>query len=230
VNILALDTATAVLSAALSAGEDTWYAEVDGGMRHSELLMDLAAGLLSSAGLEPDDLEGVLCMGGPGSFTGLRIGFAAAKGLALSRGIPWAPVPTLDCMAFPHSSWPGPVLPAIDAKKRSFFTALYRGGNRVSEYMDAEPARVAALIAGLGEGSPVLLTGPGGEALGERLRDLLPEETFALVRSDPAGKRGRARELLETGKQGRVLETKPGGPYEGPLYLRKSDAELSLEP
>jgi tRNA threonylcarbamoyladenosine biosynthesis protein TsaB len=228
VNILALDTATGILSAALATGAGSWYAEADAGMRHSELLLEMADGLLKAADLGPGDLGGVLCMEGPGSFTGLRIGFAAAKALALARNIPWAAVPTLDCMAQPEASWPGLVLAAIDARKRSFFAALYRGDRRITDYLDVEPAVLAeTLTAVLGEeGVPVLLTGPGGKLLGEELRPCLPEDLFPLLRLDPAGGRGRARELLEIGRRDLVLEKKAGGLYHGPLYLRKSDAEI----
>lgn len=231
--VLALDTATGILSAALSSEGGLWYAEADAGMRHSELLMDMAEDLLRRAGTGPEDLEGVLCMEGPGSFTGLRIGFAAAKGLALGRNIPWAAVPTLDCMALPHSSWPGPVLPAIDAKKRSFFTALYRGGERISAYLDAEAATAAGILTKAleaGNPGPVLLTGPEGELFAEKLRRELPADLAALLRVDSAGRRGRARELLEIAEKTGLLAGggNPGESPRGPLYLRKSDAELTL--
>ena len=142
-NLLAVDTAASTLSVALAAGEDTWLFEAAAGLRHSELLIDSIDMLTRKAGLKPEDLNGVACMGGPGSFTGLRIGFSLAKGLALSLGIPFAAIPTLDCMALPFSAWPGMVVPVIDAKNNSFFCALYRGNERISPYMDAEAAEIA---------------------------------------------------------------------------------------
>ena len=100
-NLLAIDTATEQFSVALAAGTDTaapasWLFEADAGLRHSELVMDIVDMLMDKAALKPPDLSGVVCMGGPGSFTGLRIGFAIAKGLALSLSIPFAAIPTLD--------------------------------------------------------------------------------------------------------------------------------------
>ena len=177
--ILAIDTATAVLSLALKTETDSWYFEADAGLRHSELVMDGIDLLMGKAGLHPADLSGVACMGGPGSFTGLRIGFSLAKGLALALGIPFVPVPTLDCVAYPFAAWPALALPAIDAKKNAFFCALYRDGRRLGQALDAEPAEIAAAIrAALCSGEstpnprlyPVLLTGPGAEQLYERLR------------------------------------------------------------
>jgi tRNA threonylcarbamoyladenosine biosynthesis protein TsaB len=226
-NILALDTSAAVLSAALSTEAGSWYLEADGGLRHGELLMDTVDRLLGSAGLKPADLGLVACMRGPGSFTGLRIAFAATKGLALALGIPMVSVPTLDCMAFPHAAWPGLVLPAMDAKKGRFFAALYKDGHLLTDYLDASPEELAEKIqeTALYE-SPVLLAGPGVETLRDSLAPLIPGA--GRLYADPAGKRGKARELLEIAK----MQGTPGSDAElfsGPLYLRKSDAELSVE-
>jgi tRNA threonylcarbamoyladenosine biosynthesis protein TsaB len=222
-NILALDTAGAVLSLALSSGTEVWYFEMDGGLRHGELLMDGVDRLCLNAGLTPTDLELAACMKGPGSFTGLRIGFAAAKGLSLARNIPMAAVPTLDCMAFPWAAWPGLVLPAMDAKKGRFFTARYRNGKRESDYLDTTPAEIARTISEKDE--PVLLSGPAAELLRDSISPLLDSRRFFI---DPSGKRGKARELLDIIIKRGILEKDPE-PCGGPLYVRKSDAELSFE-
>jgi tRNA threonylcarbamoyladenosine biosynthesis protein TsaB len=226
VNILALDTATTILSIALSSGTGTYYFEADAGQKHSEILMDGIDGLMETAGLIPGDLEGVACMEGPGSFTGLRIGFAAAKGLALALGIPMGVVPTLDCMAAPLSPWPGIILPAIDAKKNAFFTALYRGTERISDYMDIDAAGIAEKIKEAGrevETGPLLLTGPDAETLRGRLRAHLPEDRLLL---DPGGRRGKGRELLEIAQKYIIFNKEGNLVNSGPRYIRKSDAEL----
>jgi tRNA threonylcarbamoyladenosine biosynthesis protein TsaB len=226
-NILALDTSAAVLSLALAAGTDVWYFEVDGGLRHGELLMDAADHLLGSAGLEPKDLGLAACMKGPGSFTGLRIAFAAAKGMALSLGIPMVSAPTLDCMAASQAAWPGLVLPAMDAKKGRFFTALYRGGLREGAYRDASPEEIAeALGTSALRDEPVMLTGPAAEMLLEKLNPGSPDRRRFFV--DPLGKRGKARELLDIVKKMDIVKAAQEV-FSGPLYLRKSDAELTFE-
>jgi tRNA threonylcarbamoyladenosine biosynthesis protein TsaB len=224
VNIIAIDTAADVLSAALFAAGHTWYYEIDAGLRHSELLMDAIDALLEGAGFSRRDLELAACMKGPGSFTGLRIGFAAAKGLALALDIPMVSVPTLDCMAFPQSVWPGIVLPAIDAKKHCYYAALYRGGERLTDYMDAPAEHIARSLKSLFENAaePVLLTGPGGKQLLAELKAFVPPERLT---EDPEGRRGRARELLEIIKQ-RNMTGSESELHSGPMYLRKSDAEL----
>jgi tRNA threonylcarbamoyladenosine biosynthesis protein TsaB len=225
-NILALDTAGAVLSVALSSPDGTRHVEIDAGSRHSELLMELVDWLLKSAALKPRDLELVACMKGPGSFTGLRIAFATAKGLSLAWDIPLAAVPTLDCMAFPFSAWPGLVLPTIDAKKGRFFAAFYRSGQRLSEYLDAPPEAVLSTLVSLKNSpvEPVILTGSGAELL----HSLLPLSSRQGLAVDPCFRKGKAFELLDIVKKTDIINYKEGV-YSGPLYLRKSDAEANLD-
>jgi tRNA threonylcarbamoyladenosine biosynthesis protein TsaB len=221
-NILALDTATAVLSVALASPDGVRCFSTDAGLRHSEVLMDMVAAIMKSAGLKSEDLELVSCMKGPGSFTGLRIGFATAKGIALARGIPLVSVPTLDCMAAPFSFRTGLVIPVMDAKKHCYYTALYRGGKRISDYMDTDARSIADMAAANGGDEKALLTGPDSPLLQEELSGLSLLEGFSTA---PFPKRGWGLELLELS---RGYGPNPGDPLAaGPLYIRKSDAELT---
>jgi len=215
-NVLAIDTATELFSVALGAGEDTLLFEADAGLRHSELVMDIIDMLMGKAGLKPGELSGVVCMGGPGSFTGLRIGFAVAKGLALSLGIPFAAIPTLDCIAWPFSTWPGTVVPAIDAKKGAFFCALYRGGIRLCPDMDSAPEEIAQTIAASPSPDKILLTGPGAALLGAKLK-IHPGKDLRW---------GNAQTLLQIAKETNCLVQGKSDFSQGPVYIRKSDAEL----
>ncbi|MDR2143049.1 MAG: tRNA (adenosine(37)-N6)-threonylcarbamoyltransferase complex dimerization subunit type 1 TsaB, partial [Treponema sp.] len=165
INILGFDCAGKTLSAGLLTESGFYAAEANGGQKHSELIMDMADYLLKTAGITPKELSAAACMQGPGSFTGLRIGFSAAKGLSLSLGIPFISIPTLDCMACSYSFFPGLVIPLIDAKKNCYFTALYRGGKAIGPYLDAGPDEIASLVAeNRAPGEGVLLTGPDAES------------------------------------------------------------------
>jgi tRNA threonylcarbamoyladenosine biosynthesis protein TsaB len=226
--ILALDTATAVLSAALVMGEGRWYGEADAGLGHSERLLALAEGLLRDAGIRPGALEAVACMGGPGSFTGLRIGFSAAKGMALALGIPLISCPTLDCLAYPWSPWPGLALPVLDARKGRFFTALYAGGRRVSEEMDADPETIAGLFPP-GEDEAVILTGPDAPLFLSRLKDEGPgrfQPLLGRLRLDPLYRKGHGMELAAVAKERGIVDNEKGA-LSVPEYLRESDADMS---
>jgi len=222
-NILAIDTADQVLSVALETGAGVSYMEIDARSRHSELLLELVDQLRENSGIKPADIDLIACMKGPGSFTGLRIGFSAAKGMALALKIPLVTVPTLDCLAYPLSIWPGIVIPAMDAKKNSFFAALYRGGQRLTEYMDASSQAITREIAATRR-SPderIVLTGCGAQLLYSRLSECYTPEYITL---NPESRKGGARELLKISKT-TIIDA--GEINSGPVYLRKSDAELN---
>jgi tRNA threonylcarbamoyladenosine biosynthesis protein TsaB len=228
-NLLAIDTATDQFSVAIAEHENSWLFEVDAGLRHSELSMDSIDMLLRQTALKPEDLNGVVCMGGPGSFTGLRIGFSLAKGLALSLGIPFAAIPTLDCMAWPFSALPGIVAPVIDAKKGAYFCALYQNGKRLCPDMDAAPGEITAAITASKLSTPslsTLLTGPGAPLLYEKLCAMGMESGVTLGKNLRWGNAGA---LLQMARETGIITPGNNGyaaTNTGPEYIRKSDAEL----
>jgi tRNA threonylcarbamoyladenosine biosynthesis protein TsaB len=220
---LALDAATDLLSAALSTEDGIYTMEIDAGLRHSERLMELADALLDSARISPSSIGLVACMKGPGSFTGLRIGMAAAKGIATALGIPLFAEPTLDCIAASRSAWPGLVLPMIDAKKGRWFSAVYENGQRLTDYLDAEASELATLLRGDG---PVLVTGCDAPAGAEAIS---PHLDPSRLRVDTSHRKGAARELLTIAIERFERIGSGDGDSIGPEYLRKSEAELARE-
>ena len=225
-NILAIDTSCDVLSAAINTETGIWHTEIDDGTRHSELLLAIIDKLCSLCGIAPEKLNLILCTEGPGSFTGLRIGFSTVKGLGMALGVPVKAIPTLDCLAYSLKFYPGIVIPAIDAKKKCFFTALYRGEKRLTGYMDSSPETIALALRNnlLFKDENVVLTGSGAGILGSALQTEFPAE-FSAIKIDSRAKDGRAKELIRMAKNDILYCTDIFD--SGPVYIRKSDAELN---
>jgi len=221
-NLLAIDSACSTLSVAVSRGEDVLYAQTEAGMKHSELVMDMINEQTEKAGLKPCDLNGILCMGGPGSFTGLRIGFSIAKGLALSLNIPFAAVPTLECIAYTVS---GASLPVIQARKDAFFFAAFKDGKRVTEDSDGDIKQIAEIISKKSqENEKIIITGPAADAVFTSL----PEELKPYCHLSRK-KSGYAADLINIAIIKKLFYNDTTAfLYSGPEYIRKTDAEINL--
>jgi tRNA threonylcarbamoyladenosine biosynthesis protein TsaB len=230
--IFCLDTSGPVLSAALQWQEGVVSLEVNAGGKHSGFLLPVMDNLFKTAGVRPADIDVAACMRGPGSFTGIRIGFAAVKGIAAACGAKAVSIPTLDCMALPFmDDWLDNrmggrldgqadgqvVVPAIDSRRKQFYTAVYRDGERVTNYFDGKPEALVPALAGSGT---VLITGPDAVKLHGALSGLLEGKRLSV---DPYFSQGQARNMLyflandDTMKWDRELSI--------PFYIRKSDAE-----
>lgn len=227
-NILAIDTATDILSVALETIHGSWFIESDAGLHHSERLLSMVEALLTQSNTKKQDLNLLACMEGPGSFTGLRIGFATVKGMALALGIPFVAVPTLDCMALTWESWLGLVLPVIDAKKSAYFWAFYSGGKPMTNYMDAPLSEAISFLVSQQALPPLLVTGPDADKAMEMIsRGSLAANLQEPLYLDRWFRRGKAKELLVLAKNRFTIEGEANDDAAGPVYLRKSDAEIS---
>lgn len=128
--LLALDTSTRLAGVALYQEERGLIAEHNwhSANRHTVELMPQVARMMTQAGVRPADLQAVAVALGPGSFTGLRVALAAAKGLALAHGLTLLGVPTLDAVAYPHQSQPVPVVALVQAGRGRVCWAPYAHG------------------------------------------------------------------------------------------------------
>jgi tRNA threonylcarbamoyladenosine biosynthesis protein TsaB len=133
------------------------------GLTHSQTLLKMAEDLLKSCGCTPQDVEAVAVAAGPGSFTGVRIGVAAAKGYAWGSQIPCCGVSTLEAMALSLGAWDGYVVGVMDARRSQVYTATFRAekGNltRLTEDRAISLGELAEELKTLQE--PVFLVGDG---------------------------------------------------------------------
>ena len=130
--ILALETSAKAVSVAVAeSGKVLASAYQNVGLTHSVTLMPLLDGMLKNAGLSMDDVGCVAVANGPGSFTGLRIGVSAAKGLAWTRDIPCCGVSTLEAMAQNVRDFNGIIICAMDARRNQIYNALFEAKDGV---------------------------------------------------------------------------------------------------
>ena len=95
------------------------------GLTHSQTVMAMAEKLIAHCGYTPAEVEAVAVAAGPGSFTGVRIGVAAAKGFAWGKELPCCGVSTLEAMAVNLGAWNGYVVPVMDARRSQVYTATF---------------------------------------------------------------------------------------------------------
>lgn len=133
------------------------------GHTHSEKLMPAMETLFGQLGLRLTDLDGIVVTSGPGSFTGIRIGMATAKGLAHGAGLPVLPVSTLEGLAWNLAGAGGLVCPILDARRDQVYTALFDCRSDVPVRLEEDRAQsVGELILALKERQePIWFTGDG---------------------------------------------------------------------
>ena len=124
--LLAFETSAKAASVALFEGTILLGEQYQNtGLTHSQTLMVMAEDLLAQCGKAPTDVEAVAVANGPGSFTGVRIGAAAAKGFAWGRNIPLYGVSTLEAMALGLGAYQGFICPVMDARRSQVYNALF---------------------------------------------------------------------------------------------------------
>ena len=173
--ILAFETSAKAASVALTQnGTLLGESYQNTGLTHSQTLMVMAEDLLKQCGKTVSDLSAVAVAEGPGSFTGVRIGVAAAKGLSWGRQIPCCGVSTLEAMAEGLGVWEGHICACMDARRSQVYNALFlaEGGKlcRVSQDRAIALSELKEDLAHIG--GPIFLVGDGSSLT---YRNLSPE-------------------------------------------------------
>ena len=173
--ILALETSAKSVSVAVTEGGVLLaQAYQNRGMTHSVTLMPLLDGMLKSAGLTLDEIGVIAVAQGPGSFTGIRIGVAAAKGLAWAKEVPCCGVSTLAAMAYGAADFDGLIVGAMDARRQQVYNAVFRAENggitRLCEDRAVSVEQVAQELKESNYRENILTIGDGASLLYDHLQ------------------------------------------------------------
>lgn len=222
--ILAFETSAKAASVALLEG-DTLLGESyqNTGLTHSQTLMTMAEDLLKNCGKTARDVTAVAVAAGPGSFTGVRIGVAAAKGFAWAGDLPCYGVSTLEAMARNLDVYRGYIVPTMDARRDQTYTAIFHAEagklTRLEEDAAISFEELGEKLKNLQES--VFLVGDGAVLCYNKLVNevsglVLPAEHRRHQRA--AGVALCAKEMMDSGLPG-------DGAGLAPNYLRLSQAE-----
>ena len=222
--ILAFETSAKAASVALlEDGKLLAESYQNTGLTHSQTLMVVAQDMLNTLALRAGDVDVVAVAAGPGSFTGVRIGVAAAKGFAWGKELPCCAVSTLGAMAAGLGIWQGYVCPVMDARRNQVYNALFhvsRGNcQRIREDRAISLADLGEELKILEE--PIFLVGDGSLLCYNTLLENVPGLVLPPEHRMHQRAAGVALEGWRMAKEGRTVS----GQELVPNYLRLSQAE-----
>ncbi len=215
--VLAIDTALAACAAAV-------FDTADGGVvaseslpmtrGHAEALMPLLARLMRDAGMAFPDLDRVVVTTGPGSFTGLRVGISAARGIAVATGKPAVGLSTLSAYAAPHMAADDtvPVVAAIDARHNQVYLQVFAAGGRTHSAPRLAPLADAVRAAAVARSC---IVGSAAQSVAAALAETDATPAAVDARAAP--------DIVWVARMGAVVPEGQSPPK--PQYLRAPDAQ-----
>lgn len=224
--ILALETsAKSVSTAVVENGAPLAYAYQCTGLTHSRTLMPMVDAMLKNAELTLGDMDAVAVAAGPGSFTGLRIGIAAVKGLAWAADKPCFSVSTLEAMAQNLAHMDGLLVCAMDARRNQVYNALFRARGGALERLTPDRAigieELAKELADISAETGKIVVGDGAQLCYTGLLEQGVSCTLApaaLRMQNAVGVALCAEEMVRRGETTSARDLVP-------VYLRLSQAE-----
>lgn len=222
--VLAIDTATKIGSVALYddktgvIGEINLYVKVN----HSNVIMDAVDSLFKLSGLTIKDVDRIAVTIGPGSFTGIRIGTAIAKGLAYSLKKPIVGVNELDVLAHMGENREDIIVPLIDARKERVYFSKYRYIDNIllreEEYKDGELREILDDL----KGKKVTFIGDGATVNEKLINEILEKEYTIFSKANSIPRAGVAAQISLRLPEDNLYTLEP-------LYVNKSQAEREKE-
>jgi tRNA threonylcarbamoyladenosine biosynthesis protein TsaB len=220
--VLAIDTATSIAGLALYSedrvlSEETWITRGN----HTVELMPALALMMERQRMKAEDLGGLVVSLGPGSFTGVRIGLAVAKGMAMALNLPLVGVPALDGAAYAHAALRLPTWAVVEAGRGRYCAALY--GMHRGEWQKSTPYRIVKLESLAPDGNrKTLYCGELTREARERLRELFAD--LAILPPSAATLR-RAAFLAELGWKRLAAGERDDTAALSPIYVQHPVSE-----
>ena len=184
-NIIAIDSTGMTASVAICCdGRITGVYSITHKKTHSETLLPMLDEVKRMTEFDPGLADAIAVAAGPGSFTGLRIGAATAKGIAQALDIPIIPVPTLDAMAYQFCGTDRVVCPMMDARHSQVYSGIYAFDETAAlevlsenRAVDAAEQVEAAVGFAKNRGAGIVFLGDGADAYKDLIKDLMKEKT-----------------------------------------------------
>ena len=217
--ILSIDSSAVTASAALTDGDKVIRSEfVNKGLTHSETLLPMIKRVMGDVAYS--ELEAIAITAGPGSFTGVRIGVATAKGLAFKFSTPCIPVSTLEAIAYNFVNENAVICAVMDARRMQFYNALFKVENGKIEHLTPDRAiSLEDLQKELRQYEDVIIAGDGARLCADNIgldncriadEESVYQNAVSLAKAAEKNKKIPPEKLM-------------------PVYLRQSQAERELK-
>lgn len=219
---LVVDCAVTKLSIAAKNEDKMCTASYDIGMRQSEILVKSIDYVLSMVDLKSSELDYTAITIGPGSFTGLRLGISALKAIQLAYNVPVYGISSLDIYSFLYQDSEFPVLSVIDAHKEKFYVNI---SERQTKPLTDGDYEIKDIISAISEYRKIIITGPDAVTLKNAILQEKNDIEIFTEKYQPVA----VESLFYLAEKEIAANNPPLEDYDGPVYLRASEAELNLK-
>ena len=216
---LAIDCAVSRLVIAAKNEDKTCTSIFDIGMRQSETLIPAIEYVLTKAGLTSADLNYTALTIGPGSFTGLRLAISALKAIELAYNVPVYGISSLKTYEYAFTSFNLPVVSVIDANKDKFYARIIDGDKVLLEDGDYEIEQITSILSKLDK---FIIAGPDCFKFNNLIKEAIDSKKIVTANTLQV----TTDALFILAEKEIELNNKPLQDYDGPVYLRASEAEL----
>lgn len=221
---LAIDSAISKLTIASKNDTHTVTVIFDIGMKQSETLVPAIEYVLSKNGLTTKDLDYLTLSSGPGSFTGLRLAYSALKAIEMDINKPLYGISTLDIYEKDYLSLPFIIVCAIDAKKDRFYTKISDSSSIILQEGDWNIEQIVQALINQNSKKEILICGSDSKLLKEQIEDkIIDRKIFAVPFNSTI-----TNCLFEETEERINKNEPPLKDFDGPIYLRASEAEIKL--